>query len=512
MIPKLPGYIPSQNIDRTYFGITSQTKLDSFNPDKPKKTSLPVKFKELSELRQNFEEKENKWSTVSRNDFKDFYELGLGQTTSDSHELFVLSMTQAVLKFSACFFENLAYSNLEKIRVRKVIIQFFIEDSSIAVIEPKQKNSGITQGNILRRQRIKNPDGSFYGVADLAIGKTIELCGVKYLLYSCDRFTRDFYEKIGSPQEEDKEIENDDFAKKTMDSYSLRTHFGLNSYVSNGKVPSQKQFLENDRKVLRFYIFSGEDFVMNYFLADDTVEVREVKKVNSGKYPFPILLKRQKILKDHQVGLPGIQAESVTFSIEDIKPNEPLQLLKRSFIILSCDKFTQEFMRARGREFALKEEIEEVEPEKPAIVYPPHNGFGDEQDSLGSVLRLVPIPPKKNYLSAMQDGSELRFIARMVTDKVEDVDRRFVITFFLGEKSLTIFEKQTRNSGFAGGRFLERMKYRNPENGLLFEPVDLLVGKIVEINHYLFKIVNCDEKTKEWVRKEFGVQITPIEH
>ena len=132
MIPKLPGYIPSQNIDRTYFGITSQTKLDSFDPDKPKKTSFPVKFKELSELRRNFEEKENKWSTVSQNDFKDFYGLGLGQTTSDSHELFVLSMTQAVLKFSACFFENLAYSNLEKMRVRKVIIQFFIEDSSIS--------------------------------------------------------------------------------------------------------------------------------------------------------------------------------------------------------------------------------------------------------------------------------------------------------------------------------------------------------------------------------------------
>jgi hypothetical protein len=36
---------------------------------------------------------------------------------------------------------------------------------------------------------------------------------------------------------------------------------------------------------------------LNYFLADDTVEVKEVRFQNSGKDPFPLLLKKQKLPK-----------------------------------------------------------------------------------------------------------------------------------------------------------------------------------------------------------------------
>jgi len=31
------------------------------------------------------------------------------------------------------------------------------------------------------------------------------------------------------------------------------------------------------------------------------------------------------------------------------------------------------------------------------IIIPPYNGFGDENDSLGYVYRLVPKPPKKDF-------------------------------------------------------------------------------------------------------------------
>jgi hypothetical protein len=36
---------------------------------------------------------------------------------------------------------------------------------------------------------------------------------------------------------------------------------------------------------------------LNYFLADGTVEVKEIRKHNSGKDPFPLLLNRKKIPK-----------------------------------------------------------------------------------------------------------------------------------------------------------------------------------------------------------------------
>ena len=80
---------------------------------------------------------------------------------------------------------------------------------------------------------------------------------------------------------------------------------GLNSSVLNGRVPSQKQFLANDRKVLRFFVHSEYPYTMHYYLADDTMEVREVKSPNSGRGNFSVLLKRQKFPKKFNLDLPG---------------------------------------------------------------------------------------------------------------------------------------------------------------------------------------------------------------
>ena len=55
-----------------------------------------------------------------------------------------------------------------------------------------------------------------------------------------------------------------------------------------------KQFLDHDRHVLRFYCYWDDtesmfgdprEMVLHYFLADDTIEIREVIPPNSGKFP-----------------------------------------------------------------------------------------------------------------------------------------------------------------------------------------------------------------------------------
>ena len=67
------------------------------------------------------------------------------------------------------------------------------------------------------------------------------------------------------------------------------------------------QFLKYDRKVLRFYLawddrrsLYGElrPFVLHYYLADDSMEVLEVRRANAGRDPFPLFLKRGKVYKD----------------------------------------------------------------------------------------------------------------------------------------------------------------------------------------------------------------------
>lgn len=46
----------------------------------------------------------------------------------------------------------------------------------------------------------------------------------------------------------------------------------LEKKLGGGRVTSQKQFLENDRKVLKFYSsFEGEKYIIHFFLADDTI-------------------------------------------------------------------------------------------------------------------------------------------------------------------------------------------------------------------------------------------------
>jgi hypothetical protein len=67
----------------------------------------------------------------------------------------------------------------------------------------------------------------------------------------------------------------------------------LEKKLGGGKVPSQKQFLDFDRKVLTFFVISEDlQFIWNYFLADDTVQIREVHFPNDGRDSFSIYLRR----------------------------------------------------------------------------------------------------------------------------------------------------------------------------------------------------------------------------
>lgn len=139
------------------------------------------------------------------------------------------------------------------------------------------------------------------------------------------------------------------------------------------------------------------------------------------------------------------------------------------------------------------------------VKIPPYNGFGDEDDSLSNVNRLIPKPPKKDYFKWVDNQIQLRFNALMVTDKPEDVGRKFVITLYLNDDTVMVYEPQVRNSGIVSGKFLEKMKYKNKlAGGRFFIPEDFLIGKIVQINAYKFLIQDQDEKTKVWLQENFG--------
>ena len=97
------------------------------------------------------------------------------------------------------------------------------------------------------------------------------------------------------------------------------------------------------------------------------------------------------------------------------------------------------------------------------------SGIGSEADSLNSVYRLVPKVPKKDVSFdewLLNQGQVMRFTGKLVdgpgkppVPENEKV-RTFVVSFFLEDNSLAVFEPPVMNSGYPGGKYLERRPSR----------------------------------------------------
>ena len=117
------------------------------------------------------------------------------------------------------------------------------------------------------------------------------------------------------------------------------------------------------------------------------------------------------------------------------------------------------------------------------------------------MYRLVPQKPKINFFKAVDnDKNILRFTARFNTRVPEDIDRRFIISFYLADDSISIYEPAQKNSGIIPGKFLERRKYKNVDKGGDFiNPTDMPVGGDVKINGHSFHILSCDEYSHKYL-------------
>ena len=222
-----------------------------------------------------------------------------------------------VLRFEGYFDEHVTESAYENWRVRPCTILYYLEDDTVHVIENKYENSGIPQGNFIKRRRTKlfEKDPELKRELcwkDLNLGQNISIFGKSFRLCKCDQFTQDFYAKNGitlNPPEEIPEIDFSskfsmiDFDKihKNIAEMKEYTEVGLGGGHPNGGL---EQFLENDRKVLRYDIswydpYDKEEkyYKLHFYLADNQIEICEIKVNNSGKDDFPKLLRKSKLPK-----------------------------------------------------------------------------------------------------------------------------------------------------------------------------------------------------------------------
>nr|KAF6492001.1 EF-hand domain containing 2 [Molossus molossus] len=492
-------------------------------------------------------------------------ELPLAQSTKPKYSAFPKAMGSAVpswvafdkqvLSFDAYEEDEVHDKRQEKYRIRRYKIFFYPEDDTIQVNEPEVKNSGLPQGTFIRRHRIPLPPpdcDQFYTVYHFNINIDIVFYGRTFKIYDCDAFTKNFLKKIGIKLNPPGECPEDPYTK--MRKETLECVQPLRPYES---FDTLKQFLEYDRKVLRFFCLWDDSvslfgdrrqLILHYFLSDDTIEIKELLPHNSGRDPMSYFLQRGKLPKYGPPGVyqPGEVTDRVVLNVysgyrvsrvhgylldkykmgkleqefykdSDLSVGTTINVWGRKVLLCDCDEFTKTYYKTKyGIENFTSISCKPPSPPKIERKFPPYTGFGSEEDSLRSCIGLVPIP--RPNLEAFRKFMEidsydnisniLRFFAKLITDKCADQDRLFIISYFLSNNTISVFEPIEKNSGNAGGLFLKRMRVKRPGQEIFkselseyIQPEELYIGAKVNVNGYLFILLNADEYTLKFMEE-----------
>ncbi|TNN19592.1 EF-hand domain-containing family member C2 [Schistosoma japonicum] len=462
-----------------------------------------------------------------------------------------LAFDKQALSFDAYFQESVNERREEQYRIRKCKILFYPEDDTIQVIEPRIANTGMSQGTIIKRHRIPKPAPNnhlYYTVHDFNVGTEFTAYGKTFRIVACDPFTSNFLRKLGVKLGEPEPIPDDPYSiHRKAFAESMQP---LRPYERLDKL---RQFLDHDRHVLRFYCYWDDteslygdprEMILNYFLADDTIEIREIIPANSGRDAVPCFLRRQKLPRTvAPIPLPGVVTDRTLLNVfghpqrgghyvlDSLKLGAPkddfykdndltiganINVYGRKFLIYDCDEFTKEYYR-------IKYGLKDFTPVKPTIQdnripvkreIPPYNGWGTDEDSLANCNSLIPKVQNHNFKKFMEldrqglESHVLRFSGRLLSDRQIDHDRQFVISCYLSDDTISIYETQQKNSGFQGGLFLERSKIKKPNNKLFdnkpieyYKPTDLYVGANLNFNTFQFELIEADEYTLNYMEK-----------
>lgn len=128
-----------------------------------------------------------------------------------------------------------------------------------------------------------------------------------------------------------------------------------------------------------------------------------------------------------------------------------LNVFGRAVVLTDCDKFTRDYYQ---KKYGIEEFIPIPKPTDTRYVQqcvekimPPYNGFGSFEDSESSCYSIQLKAPQRDMKKFLElDKYNLRFKAQMISKIAEDSDREFVITYYLSDDTISVFEIGHRNS------------------------------------------------------------------
>ena len=424
-----------------------------------------------------------------------------------------LKYDRHVLRFYAYFQEAVNENPNENFRVRKCVIMHHLDDETSYVTEPRVENSGIPQGVFIKKHKVLK-DGGHLVWQDFAVRKNIQMYGRVFRIVDCDEFTRNFYTDQGVELDGPETVPNDNFDKTRLmvnfkqnppDTMDVKEY---NEVKLGGGHPNKnlKSFIANDRRVLSFEVMWDDTsydgglkfYKMNYYLSDDTIEVQELRQVNTGNETFPMMLRRMKVPKDPILTpCPALSLrQEQHYTYNDLFTGNTVKVYGKDLQIYDCDDYTKNWYREN-----LSYEQKPIFVQKPANYLPsnpvpPHNGYGTEEDSIGNVLKLTPMPPKADmYKIFDNDQHVLRFVSKIISSSYEEEIRKFILCFYPSDDSIKVYEVVERNSGIVGGKFLERRKFKNPYTQKYYAHTEFLIGSTIMLQSFRFLLTNCDEYT-----------------
>ncbi|KAL2913595.1 hypothetical protein HK105_206897 [Polyrhizophydium stewartii] len=443
-----------------------------------------------------------------------------------------VAFDRKVLRFYAYFQEAVHERREEKYRIRRhadamdsVNIYFYLEDDSVHVSEPKTPNSGIPQGTLIRRHRIPKATSEIsqhYTVSDFNVKKEVTFYSRTFKIVGCDDFTRGFLASVGIIAPENGEFPADPYETQRNEMLSRMK-------ATRPSIPnfSLKKFLENDRRVLRFYCVWDDSnsvfgdlrhMVVHYYLSDDTIEIRESIPANSGRESNTLFLRRCKLPKrPHAARVNGRSVKDNPedyFTERDFMIGGVLHLYGRPFVICDCDEFTKTFYRENyGVEVFDPVRIDMYDEDPNALPF-----FEAQAAAVGAAAGnagepSAPLignepPAKKDFKKlVLYDGVKLRFLARLDSNKQVDRDRKFVITLHLADDTISVFEPRARNSGILGGKFLEQRRIKKPNSAHFYDSKDFFVGGELVFYQHHFVITGADEYAVKFM--DLNPQIFP---
>ena len=224
------------------------------------------------------------------------------------------------------------------------------------------------------------------------------------------------------------------------------------SAIAGLKEAAGRRFLAYDRRVLRFFgtcevpaggddarlVGSTRNFVVHYYLADDTVEVLEVMPGNAGREPYGKFLKRQKLPKAtlagggyrYGVGIRPASDETLRarrrepdgfYHWRDLRVGGDVVVFGLVLTLRDCDEHTKAWYAAEcgltDDDFPSMPPPAGPPPIPERVVPPNVSGIGTDADSLNSVYRLVPKVPKKDVSFdewLINQGQVIAFTGKLV--------------------------------------------------------------------------------------------------